>query len=619
MLRLDPPSLSLALILSACATAPGLRVEEATLDGAHGLDAGDVLQGLSHHPPDGWFYLDHAVYEPLAIPVDRRRIESYYRRHGWFSAKVTDVEITQSGDGVAVRFVVEEGQPSLLTEVHLGGTPPEEEQGLRALTAPLRIGEPFDYDAYEAVKVRLRKALVAHGFAFAEVSGHAQVDRDRLEVRAIYTVEPGPAVRIGEITVEGLDRLPEGFVRGRCALAPGDRFDPERLDVTRSRILETGLAESVRFGWDRDHPTDRLAVGIGVSEGPRNELRFGFGFGRGNGYQLRALASYARKSFFDPLLTLRLTVRPSWELLVKNADKGGPSIEARAELERQDLIWTRLVGTLAVEYRFVQLEAYLTNGPSLAVALDRPFLDDRLRVGIRLQYDHLAVTPRFDPALKDDALRSIGIESPLRLLSASPFLGYDGRDDPVDPRLGYYAELRFEVGQAFGLGAYSTVIPELRGYVPIFWRRLVLAGRARFGGTLFASPTLPITRRFFAGGPESQRGFNRRRLAPRRGDPALPVGGTALLETNVELRLDLFELFGQWFGVAIFADGADVTERLGALDPLHLHWAAGGGIRYRTPVGAIRLDVGVRLNRTGDGEPDPTSHYAIHFSLGEAF
>jgi outer membrane protein assembly factor BamA len=216
------------------------------------------------------------------------------------------------------------------------------------------------------------------------------------------------------------------------------------------------------------------------------------------------------------------------------------------------------------------------------------------------------------------------------VLFAAPYVTYDGRDNPLEPRFGFFAELRWEVGQTFGLGAYSELTPDLRGYVPVFWERLILAGRVRFGTALFATNTLPISRRYFAGGPESQRGFGRRRLSPylptpklmKEGDPVperLPIGGEAIIETSAELRLDLFKLFDQWVGIVAFADGADAVLELKELDLLNLHWAAGGGLRYRTPVGPIRVDVGFRLNRRGIDEPDGGKLWALHISLGEAF
>jgi translocation and assembly module TamA len=602
-------------MLAACAGVPvEKRVEVAELEGAHGLDAGDILEGLQHHPPAGFVFVDYAAYEPLAIELDRRRIESYYRKRGWFSAKVVNVEIGKADEGVSVRFVVEEGRPSLLVSVDVAGAPPGLGDAVQSIAAKLKIGEPFDYGAYEETKAKMRQTLVSEGWVHAEIGGRAEVDRDRFEVRTFYSIDAGPAARFGAVSVEGLHLLPEEFVLDRAAFETGERFDPERLDVTRGRILETGLVESVRFGWDRERRTELVDLAIGVSEGPRNELRFGGGVGRSTGYQIRTLASYARKSLLDPLLTLRLTLKPSLDFLPNVSPR--PSVEAALEFERQDVLWwPRLVGTLGVEYRLVQLEAYTTNGPSLSLGLGRPFFDDRLRVGVRLQYDHFDIAPRFEPKLEEEELRTNGILDPLRVLLWTPYVNFDARDNSLEPRFGWFAEVRAEIGEAFGLGSYATLTPDLRGYVPL-GSRAVIAGRTRFGATLFREETVPITRRYFAGGPESQRGFGRRQLAPRLGAENLPVGGEALFETNVELRLDLFRLFGQWVGIVVFADGADARERVADLNPLDLHWAVGGGLRYRTPVGPIRFDLGVRVNRRDELDGPG---WAPHFSLGEAF
>ena len=72
-------------------------------------------------------------------------------------------------------------------------------------------------------------------------------------------------------------------------------------------------------------------------------------------------------------------------------------------------------------------------------------------------------------------------------------------------------------------------------------------------------------------------------------------------------------------GGVLFLDGADVTETAAELSPTHLHWAAGIGLRLHTIVGPVRADFGYRLNRTGGMEPDPSTNFAFHLSLGEAF
>ena len=143
-------------------------------------------------------------------------------------------------------------------------------------------------------------------------------------------------------------------------------------------------------------------------------------------------------------------------------------------------------------------------------------------------------------------------------------------------------------------------------------------------GTL--SGDVPATRRFFAGGANSQRGFPERHLAPFAegvidGETKrIPYGGAAQLELSGELRFPMPDVYLlRRFAAAIFLDGGDVTEAWGGLDVMKLHWAAGGGLRLPTPVGAVRFDVGYRLTRKGAGEPRPDDDFAFHLSVGEAF
>jgi outer membrane translocation and assembly module TamA len=163
------------------------------------------------------------------------------------------------------------------------------------------------------------------------------------------------------------------------------------------------------------------------------------------------------------------------------------------------------------------------------------------------------------------------------------------------------------------------------------------------------------------GGPDSHRGFNYNRLALQvpigyPGAPNLPIGGDQALLLQGELRINIVKLFDNWFGTTVFVDAGDVaapsTSNTGAslqsvlaaanngygicydhstpnlstsVQGNHLHYAVGGGLRYKTVIGTIRADVGVRLNRLTPCEPDhtpnpdPNSRLAFHISIGEAF
>jgi outer membrane protein assembly factor BamA len=216
----------------------------------------------------------------------------------------------------------------------------------------------------------------------------------------------------------------------------------------------------------------------------------------------------------------------------------------------------------------------------------------------------------------------IGLDGPQRLGGYEQSLIADLRDDPIEPRLGAYGELRAVEGTKYAGGdsEFIELVPEVRGYVPI--GPVVLAARARHGR--FIGET-PVTERFFAGGSVSQRGFSERRLALYAmgevdGKPvSVAYGGTAMVESGFEARIPIMTIREMPLGGVLFLDGADVTKTAAELDLMNLHWAAGAGLRLMTIVGPLRFDFGYRLNRTGGMEPDPGSKYAFHLSLGEAF
>lgn len=635
MKRLIPADIVfLCLSIAACASNEKVRrggepvrtVREVQIAGNRHVSASAIIEGLATRPPSGIIFVERTVFDPYALEADRERIESFYHRQGFLSAKVTQVRSWGAGAGeVAVRIAVEEGEPARISSVSIQDAPEMGDSDEKALGKASGIipGEIFVHETYLNAKDRIREALVASGYAFAKVTGVAAVSPDRRRVAVRFDLDAGPLVRFGQTRVEGLAQVPAEAVLGRLAWREGDVFDPRRVELTRLRLHRLGRFVNVRFVTDRQDRPEKSDVVIRVVEGSRHELRLGVGAGMDRvHYEVRGRIGYMLRGFLQPLTTLRLEGRPAYMFLPEAGGQSGFGGEASAAVERDDLLWPMLRAGVRAAYSAEELETYGIHGLRLNLYADRPFLGDRLTASIGWQWRFQSFL-RIDPAVSDQEARTLGMTSPYRLGLFEQAVTWDLRDSPLETRSGVFFELRVEEGGAFAGGAfeYARVTPDLRGYLPL-GARVVAAARARLGVVFAGRGKVPITQRYFAGGASSQRGFSQQRLAPFAVGPegqTAPVGGEALFETSLEARVDLFQLWGGWLGLAAFLDGADVTRRLEDLDLLNLHWAAGAGIRYRTPIGPVRLDFGFRLNRTGAGEPDAGEHFAFHLSLGEAF
>ena len=164
------------------------------------------------------------------------------------------------------------------------------------------------------------------------------------------------------------------------------------------------------------------------------------------------------------------------------------------------------------------------------------------------------------------------------------------------------------LGKIAGYLALALLL-EARHYQQLWWE-VILATRLKVGAIepYGASDEVPFNVRFFAGGPDSVRGFALNRLGPVSSNDK-PIGGRSLIEGSAELR---FPIVGDLGGV-VFVDGGNIF-RDAFPSHLSLRYAVGPGVRYNTPIGPIRLDVGFIVDRR------PGDNFGrVEFSIGQAF
>lgn len=606
-------------------------IVETTIEGVEHLDHDSLVSKLYHHPPAGLlFWRDEARLDRMSLELDRKRVESFYRWHGYFSARVRDVEVEVEPDGneARVRFIVDPGPPSLLVDLDVEGLPADVELNERRLLkqSRLRLGELVEYGAYEQLTRRVRGRLIARGYAHAEVRGSIEVLEDAPSARIVLLASPGPVTYFGPVDIDPPPPVPMSAIYNRIAWKQGERFDPDDIELTEGRLYQLGMIGSVQFDWPSIVSTSTLPITIATRPATPRQLRLGGGIARDNiNWEVRLRGSYRQANFLHPLNTLRLEISPAF-IFRQDLGQPGFNIESLAELSRDDFLLPRVTGTIGTSYRLTQFEAFQTTGPRVSGSISRAFLRDRFRASLSAALEHLWVG--YDDVqdnLSAEEERAFGLFPTLPMAFIVPSIAYDARDNPRQPRRGWFARLGFTFGFVGGESSstYTIVRPELRGYLPL-GDRVVVAGRTRLATATFGTGPIPAPERLFSGGAQNQRGFANRRLAPsveNTDGEIVPLGGEALVEVSGEVRVHLFDLFSLPFGVVAFGDGADVQQELSQLRFPDMHWAVGGGLRLSTPVGPIRFDLGYRVTRQDEIVPTDGvfDRFAWHLTIGEAF
>jgi translocation and assembly module TamA len=663
--------LLLALVAAAPLSAGCLRargtpeepvITELRFEGVRAIDRDDLVEKLATQETSRrsvflFFLFDVARLDPDALAADRRRVEAYYRERGYYGARVADVEVKPDGRGRArIVFRVEEGEPVRVRSVAVEGLEEVTAAGVAAPDLPLRTGEVFTEGDYDAAAAALRETLRRHGWANGEVRQGARVIPEEGAAEVTYVLEPGPRYRFGPVFVAGTGSIPRGRVREQAAreVKPGAWYDESKLDRARARVFDLGVFGGVRVTRGAPDPASgSVPVVVAVREAPPRTLQAGPGIGlAASRWDASLLAGWTHRNFLGDLRRLSVEGRAGYAWLPNpfTPEKEGA------------------VGILATEFsqpgaftRWLDASARLELERGLEQGYD--FWSERLRLALPIRLSpRWRLVPSYNlevyqlrniPQLQQD-LSQPG--SPLNQgCEASPDsrraycvlsyleqqLGWDGRDDAVNTRRGYFLGLSLQEG--FRLGGfgyqYLRVLPEARAFLPL-GSRAVLAARARVGALvpLGENQPPPLIALFSSGGPLSQRGYYTGRLSPMvlEGSDWVPTGGNGLADGSLELRLSSG---GPW-GYVLFLDGGNVSERdaipsawQGALDPTLIQYALGVGLRYRTPFGPLRIDTALRLPTDLRDDvtlphrfptvPGASQHrepwLAVHLSLGEAF
>jgi outer membrane protein assembly factor BamA len=642
-----------------------------------------VFQGLVY---------DYEIFDQSVLQRDLERVQRFYRARGYYEAKVRAGRIRYRNDKhVEITVEVEEGLAVRIREVQLdglAGLSADDARNVRAaMTRNVKAGKPFEEDPFTKAENELRRALTDRGYAWAKVERRADVDLPGHYAHLFFNVHPGPKAKFGKVTVEGLGELPEAPVRRAVDIDPGDAYSTETLGKAQQSVLDLGTFSSVDIIPNLTEPNPDAVVPLLVRVSPQKLKSVLLG----GGLELDSIRSelhlhvgWEHKNLFSGFRRFTVDFKPGFDLYptrVPTFQKPTtvlPEERLRAELRQPGFLEARTNGVISSElntYPVLLSPLVDPKAPVIgyveykgSVGLDRTFWKLLAAPSYNFQWnDPFTYKGTLDPDLDDLILSYVDL-----------LTHFDFRDNAINPHKGLFLQNDLQFAGIGGDARDVRIQPEARGYVPL-GSKVTLAARATFGflfplnygnaaaaaaGNPAVGPDraawvrdieIIYLRGFFSGGPSSNRGYPLRGVGPHGivpffnpglqaaalaascNDPtspdysayrcAVPIGGLSLWEASLELR---FPILGPLSG-ATFCDTSDVSPNRVNIRLDYPHLSCGLGLRYATPIGPVRLDVGYRIPGAQvpkgvdplvvDGDPGTIYGVplAFAFGIGEAF
>ncbi len=617
----------------------------------------DTIRERMYVTPATWLRFRHGRYSQRYLDRDISAIEDLYQSNGFREVKVTaNVDDDHKGvvGNIGVGIRVAEGSQWFVDGLQLDGVTEEDRDYLLSVIHS-QPGQPFSDANVANDRDTILTYYFNRGYPDATFDWTEKTVEGQTRVNLHFTVNPGRRVFVRDVITGGLQTTNQGLVTNRIRFGPGDPLSQARIFDTQRRLYDLGIFAKVQTALQNpDGNEDRKYVLYQMEEARRYSFTTGFGaevarIGGGvtsfdapagaPGFAPRVSLGLSRINFLG--LGHTVSVQTRFSTLQQRAlfSYYAPQFQSS---ERLNLTFSTLFDNSRDVRTFAarRVEGSVQLGQKLSRANTVQYRFTYRDVFV--DQNSVKITPQLIPILSQSV--RVGLLS-------TTFI-QDRRDDPLDARRGVYNTVDLGVStKAFGSqSSFGRALVRNATYHRIsrdltFARTTTFGVIDRFGGL----PEIPLPERFFSGGSTSHRGFPDNQAGPRDMTTGFPLGGTALLLNSLELRFPLIgdNLTGVFFHDAgnLYASVRDISFRVRQRDLADFNYmvhAAGFGIRYRTPVGPIRVDLALSPNsprfRGFQGSREdlltcapPTGPvtcttvnqrinvFQFHFSLGQAF
>ena len=619
------------------------KVARILFHGNYAISEKDLLAQVKVKKSHIW---THGSLSRTLLKQSASNIEALYRDQGYEEVKVTPRTVDREPK-IDVDFDIEEGAQTLVEDLQVTGN---QNVPYAQLTAPkrfeLRSGAPFSPRKLADDRNRISATYENRGYLNAEVKATVNKTSDPHRVNVAYAINEHQLVRIDQAVYLGQERTRLSLINKTANIPVESPMQRAPMLEAESRLYDLGI-----FDWSSVGPrkpitdqSDEMAL-VKVHEAKRNELTYGFGFElshRGGNIPTGTVAlpggggtiglhghqiAPSQSTFASPRGTLQFTRH---------------NMRGLGETASASLLASRLDYRLLTTYgqpHFIGSQWSSLFSFSLERNSENPLFTDALgdlslqverqisskhntRVQFRYDFNKTALSHILVPDLV------LAQDRRVYLSTFSSTLIHDTRDKPLDAHRGFLGTIDFGVTpSALGSSAdFTKLFAQFAQYQP--FHSVVFANSIRLGlASPFAHSFVPTSQLFFSGGGTSLRGFPIDEAGPQRLVPfcnvlkgesgcvniTVPVGGRQLFILNSEVRFPLGIM--KALGGVVFYDGGNVYRAINFRDFVNNYTnTVGVGLRYATPIGPVRFDIGRNLNPVPGINP-----LQYYITIGQAF
>jgi outer membrane protein insertion porin family len=608
--------------------------------------------------PANWL-LAHGLFSQSMLARDVDSITNLYRTNGFADVKVIP-ETQDNYQGrighIAVLIRIEEGQQTRVHSLAITGTDQVPLAVVRQLVN-MTEGQPYSDVNLGSDRDSVVGYYFDHGFADVRFEAESHpVEGDAHLVDVSYKITEGRQTFVDHVVLSGLEHTRPYVVTREYQLHDGDPLSQTEMYETQRRLYDLGIFNEVDVAVQNpDGDAQYKNVLYQTYEARRYTFTYGAGLEIQTGSEPNTRLPQGRTG---------ISPRFSFDVTRLNFLGRDHTVSLKTQVGRLE---QRALFTYEAPHWFDREDVKLTFNAFYDTTADvRTFTAERLEGSVQLEQTWSRITTllyrfayrrvKVDPTtlVIDPALIPL-LSKPVRVGMPSFTYIRDKRDDPLESHKGTYNTLDAGVStRYFGSEAsFTRFFLQNSSYYPFKRQRWVLARSTIIGieDPIQGSTLVPLPERFYAGGGNSHRGFAINQAGPRDPDTGFPVGGDAMFLNSLELRMPplqlpfvgnnkvspvLFHDMGN-----VFAQPSDMWHSLfrwhqpnqhdctlltvtAVCSFNYLSHAVGAGIRYRTPIGPVRVDFGYNLNPPvfpvrRESRAQTLGHFNFYFSIGQTF